>query len=81
LRVAEIQAELADIRRSFPGLRAGRRVQSGGGGGTLAPGDDGASGEEPRRRRRGNRKPMTPAQRREVSRRMKAYWASRRTAK
>jgi len=35
-----------------------------------------ASGDRPARRR----KPMTPAQKREVSRRMKKYWAERRKA-
>ena len=36
-RVKEIEAELAEIRKAFPGigaeLRAGRRVESGSGGG------------------------------------------------
>jgi hypothetical protein len=35
-----------------------------------------AAGDRPARRR----KPMTPAQKREVSRRMKKYWAERRKA-
>ena len=38
-RVAEIQSELADIRKAFPGLVRRRRVQSGSGGGTFVPGE------------------------------------------
>ena len=74
-RVEEIKTELAEIRKAFPriggGLRAGRRVESGSGGGTLVP--------EVGKKRRG-RKPMSAAQKTEVSRRMKKYWAARRKA-
>ena len=78
-RVEEITRELEEIRRAFPGLgsrdmRAGRRVNSGGSGGTLIP-------EEGEPTRPGRREGMSAAQRRDVSLRMKAYWASRRSAK
>lgn len=73
-RVAEIQAELAHIRKAFPAigarLRAGRRVESGSGGGTVRP-------EEGKRKRR-RRPPMSAAQRKAVGIRMKKYWAARR---
>lgn len=66
-RAAELNAELAEIYRAFPGLRRGR------------PGRPGASeGAAPSARRR---KPMSAAQKRAVSLRMKKYWASRRKAK
>ena len=78
-RVEENTRELEEIQRAFPGLgsrdmRAGRRVNSGGSGGTLVP-------EEGDAQRPGRRKGMSAAQRRDVSVRMKAYWASRRSAK
>jgi hypothetical protein len=59
-RVAELNAELAAIYRTFPELR---RVKATGTAGSAAK----------KRRRRG----MTAAQKAEVSKRMKAYWATR----
>jgi hypothetical protein len=73
-RVAEINAELAEIRRAFGTGRAGRRVQSGSGGGTLAPEESG------KKQKRRSRPPMSAAQKAEVSKRMKKYWAARRKA-
>ena len=64
-RAAELGAELAEIYRAFPGLRA----KSGGAAG--------AAGAVTVRRR----KPMTAAQKKAVSIRMKKYWASRRKDK
>ena len=66
-RVAELTTELSEIYRTFPGLRTR-------GGGAASAGAAGV-----RRRRR--RKPMTAAQKRAVSVRMKKYWAARRKAK
>jgi len=63
-RVSELTQELADIYRAFPELRRG-----------AAPAPRAATGGAIRRR-----KPMTAAQKREVSRRMKKYWAERRKA-
>jgi hypothetical protein len=64
-RVSELMAELSEIYRSFPGLRLrGKRA---------------ASAAAPARRRR-RRKPMTAAQKKAVSVRMKKYWAGRRKA-
>ena len=71
-RVAEIEAELAAIRKAFPSVVGRRRVESGSGGGTFVPGDG--------KKRRG-RPPMSAAQRKAVGIRMKAYWAKRRLAK
>jgi hypothetical protein len=64
-RAAELSAELAEIYRAFPALR-GRR------------GRPAADAAEPAARRR--RKPMTAAQKKAVSLRMKKYWAGRRRA-
>ena len=64
-RVAQLRAELAEIYRTFPGLQT--------------QGSPAAIGRtKPSRRRR---KPMTEAQKREVSTRMKKYWAARRKTK
>ena len=64
-RVAELTAELSEIYRTFPELRARKGAASG------------ASASAGRRRR----KPMTAAQKKAVSIRMKKYWAGRRKAK
>ena len=64
-RAAELSAELAEIYRAFPGLRRGGRA---------AAGDAGGGGVR-------HRKPMTAAQKKAVSIRMKKYWASRRKEK
>lgn len=67
-RIQELLEELAALKRSFPDLSERRpsalRVNS-----TVAP-----------QKRRGRRTPMTPAQRKAVGIRMKAYWAARRKA-
>ena len=65
-RVAELTEELAAIYRVFPGLRRG---------GTSAAVQPAAA------RKQSSRKPMTAAQKKAVSARMKKYWASRRKAK
>jgi hypothetical protein len=64
-RVAALSAELAEIYRAFPGLRSRGRAS--------ATSDGGASS-------RRHRKPMTAAQKKAVSVRMKKYWAGRRKA-
>jgi hypothetical protein len=64
-RVAELNAELAAIYRVFPDLRSATRRRS----------DEDSNGR--RRKRRG----MTAAQKAEVSKRMKAYWAARKAKK
>jgi len=63
-RVQELTQELAAIYRAFPGLRRG--------GASAAPSSSAGAVR--------HRKPMSAAQRREVSRRMKKYWADRRKA-
>ena len=63
-RIAELTAELNEIYKAFPDLRRGSARPT--------AGQDIAGG---RRRRR---KPMSAAQKAEVSKRMKKYWAERR---
>jgi hypothetical protein len=69
-RVAELNAELQEIYRAFPDMRAtrGRRIAN----------KSNASASRGHRRRR---KPMSAAQKKAVSARMKKYWAERRKAK
>ena len=65
-RIAELEQEIANIRAAFPGLGGARRRRPAGSGTA---------------RRTRKRRGMSPAQKAEVSRRMKAYWAARRAAK
>ena len=65
-RVTELNAELAAIFRVFPELRRG-----------IKAGEDGAVGNARKRKRRA----MTAAQKAEVSKRMKKYWAARKAKK
>jgi len=67
-RAEEIRSELAAIAREFPGLK--RR-------GSAAAARRSEAVVAVRRRR----KPMTSAQKAEVSKRMKRYWAARRNEK
>jgi hypothetical protein len=70
-RLAELVAEMDSIITAFPDLGgAGRGTQ-----GARQAGRTAANAQPARRRRRSR---MTAAQRKEVSRRMKAYWAKRR---
>ena len=65
-RIAELTAELKDIYKAFPDLRRGSARPTAG-----------AVSAVGRRRR----KPMSAAQKAEVSKRMKKYWAARRAKK
>jgi hypothetical protein len=67
-RAAELEAELASIYRAFPDLRTAQRTS---GRSNSMPG-----AKSVRRRRT----PMSAAQRKAVSARMKKYWAARRKA-
>jgi hypothetical protein len=66
-RVAELTAELNDIYKAFPDLRR-----------AVARPNPSTAGAGGRRRRR---KPMSAAQKVEVSKRMKKYWAAKRRSK
>ena len=68
-RIAELTAELNDIYKAFPDLRGAAKASAGRGRGSEI-------GIGRKRKRRG----MTAAQKAEVSKRMKKYWAARRKA-
>lgn len=72
-RLAELEAESAAILKEFPELK---KVGSSG----VAYTDDGTTILPGRRSRRG-RRPMSAAQRKAVSVRMRKYWAARRKSK
>ena len=75
-RIEELRQELAAIRDVFPELFRGRRPAS------AVPGAQATAADATgRRRRRRKRSPMSTAQRRAVSERMKKYWADRRKAR
>jgi hypothetical protein len=77
-RVAQLNEELSEIYRTFPDLRRqSARATSGRGPGRPAAAD---TSEPAGARRRRRRKPMSAAQRKAVSLRMKKYWAGRRKA-
>jgi len=75
-RLGELEREIAALRAAFPGLRTGP-----------APGAPAAAApaSQPvlssRAAKRGRRKPMSAAERKAVSERMKRYWADRRKVK
>lgn len=77
-RLAELEREIAALKRAFPGLKV-LSVD-------VVEAREPVSGAEAARAARkaasrGRRKPMTAAERRAVSERMKKYWAGRRRDK
>jgi hypothetical protein len=72
-RLAELQAESAAILKQFPELKKAGRA-------SVAYTDDGTT-ILPGRRSRRVRRPMSAAQRKAVSVRMRKYWAARRKAR
>jgi hypothetical protein len=75
-RLAELEREIAALRRAFPGLTPASA-------GAVRPGRPEGQGTKlsSRMARRGRRKPMSAPERQAVSERMKRYWAERRTSK
>jgi hypothetical protein len=76
-RLAELQAEAAALVKAFPELRKGNLDDPFTRRGLIANTDDGTTILPGTRRRR---RKMSAAQKAEVSRRMKKYWAKRRKA-
>ncbi len=78
MRLQELQQEINEIRRAFPGLGAqprGRgRARRTAASARTAVGRS-ARSEQPRKR---TRKPLTAAQRKAIGERMTKYWAARR---
>jgi hypothetical protein len=77
-RLAELLREVAALRKAFPGLLAAAAEP--------APASGDAAPAPPTRlltraSKRGRKKPMSAAERKAVSERMKRYWADRRKAK
>ena len=71
-RLAELEAEIAALRRAFPGLKSTADVP-------VQPQVQALPARLARRvAKRGRRKPMSAAERKAVSARMKKYWADRR---
>ena len=67
-RLEQLKEEEAAIRAEFPELFGGRR-------------GNGRAAKGPATRKRSRRPAMTAAQRKEVSERMRKYWAERRKSK
>ena len=78
-RLEQIRGEEEMIRNEFPELFGGTARGRGRGRKGAASSAAAASGDGRSRRR--NRKPMSPAQRKAVSERMRKYWAERRRSK
>ena len=77
-RLGELEREIAALRKAFPGLKAQA-------GEPTPPVSGAAPAASPtltsRASKRGRRKPMSAAERKAVSERMKRYWAARRKSK
>lgn len=65
-RLQELQGEIAALVKAFP---------------EIGRGSAGPAATTLKRKKPGRKTPMTAAERKEVSERMKRYWASRRAAK
>lgn len=68
-RLQALQAEMAALLATFPELRGGRAVRAS------------AASAAVTRGRGGRKRPMSAAEKKAVSERMKKYWAERRAAK
>ena len=71
-RLSTLQAEVASLLATFPQLRSGRLARGGSAGGDAAP----RKGKKP-----GRKRPMSAAEKKAVSERMRKYWAERRAGK
>ena len=77
-RLAELEREIAALRRAFPGLTSATAADTKTSVGAQPPS---AAASAAKKARRGRRKPMNAAERKAVSERMKRYWAERRKKK
>jgi hypothetical protein len=76
-RLADLEQEIAALKRAFPGLRSAASDSPA----TAAGASAVAAAARHDVDRRGRRKPMTGAERKAVSERMKKYWAERKRGK
>ena len=78
-RLAELEPEIATLKRAFPGLKAGGAAAAEAAAATPARGTGRPKGGGAPKRQR--RRKMSAAEKKVVSERMKKYWADRRKAK
>ena len=71
-RLITLQGEVASLLATFPELRSGRLARATPADGLAAP----RKGKKP-----GRKRPMSAAEKKAVSERMRKYWAERRAAK
>lgn len=71
-RLSALQGEVASLLATFPELRSGRLARVRSGDGAPAP----RKGKKP-----GRKRPMSAAEKKAVSERMRKYWAERRAGK
>jgi len=71
-RLSTLQAEVASLLATFPQLRSGRLARGGSASGDAAL----RKGKKP-----GRKRPMSAAEKKAVSERMRKYWAERRAGK
>jgi hypothetical protein len=76
VKLAELEQEIAALRRAFPGLTSSAATAKA----PAAPAAKSVPAAKPTRRR-GRKRPMSPAERKAVSERMKKYWAERNKTK
>ena len=76
VKLAELEQQIAAIRRAFPGLTSSAATSAM----SPLPAAKGTSATKPAARR-GRKRPMSAAERRAVSERMKRYWAERNKTK
>jgi hypothetical protein len=76
-KLAELERDIAALRRAFPGLKAAANPRGAVGESAVPP----QSMLAARAGRRGRRKPMSAAERKAVSERMKRYWDDKRKGK
>jgi len=76
MKLAELEHEIAALRRAFPGLTSATAASKT----PATPAAKAAPVGKPARRR-GRKRPMSAAERKAVSERMKKYWAERNKTK
>ena len=76
-KLAELERDIVALRRAFPGLKAAAGARGAGGEAAFEP----QTKLTARVSKRGRRKPMSAAERKAVSERMKRYWEDKRKGK
>ena len=76
-KLAELERDIVALRRAFPGLKPAASARGAGGEAAFEP----KTKLTARVSKRGHRKPMSAAERKAVSERMKRYWEDKRKGK